>query len=43
MSKRERLAMPPEAMRAVEMLKALIRVVAVVADISDVDRAWVRF
>lgn len=33
MSKRVRLAMPPEAIRAVEMLKVLIRVVVVLADI----------
>lgn len=33
MSKRERVAMPPEAIKAVEMLRAFMRVVVVVADI----------
>ena len=33
MSKRERLAMPPEAIKAVEMLSAFMWVVVVVADI----------
>ena len=42
MSKRERLAMPPEAIRAVEMLRVWMRVVDGVVDMLDMDGCWVQ-